>query len=428
MGCRWVLAALLLCGSFAFAGDETDHEQRLQDLETENAELRTRLDRIEGASAEPSDDDNAALEEAIDSVLEDEGLGLAIVIRKGSTRGALQIFGDVGFIYTDPARDGRGNASFFNGSLDLFFTARVGDHFHVLSETVFQSKVGSGDADDSSKFDQERLWGAWAFSDALQIKFGLEHSPISLWNKIYHHGRWLELTVTRPLLAKFEAGGGILPMHEAGLAFLGDIQLDRGSVEYAVYISNGRGPEVTDVQEFSDRNNDKAVTFGAGYHFDSSESIFLGLFARRDRIPPNSSDPARTGSIDEWIVTAQFLLQSDTWDLISEFAYIHDDDRTSDTTFDSYSGYIQAGYHVNDNWTPYARFDVREMALGNPYFSPVDRDLDVYEVILGVRWDFLANAAWKFELGFGEREERDAAAAVDTHGYIRFSVQLAWVF
>jgi len=416
-----VLLLLLLGG--VVTAQENDHDTRISTLEEENRDLRQRLDAVESADTDRED----AIEDELDEMA-DDGLGLDMVIRKGHTQAIFQIFGDVGFIYADPERSGRGNAYFFNGSLDLFFTARVGDHFQVLSETVFQTKVGSGESGDSSKFDQERLWGAWAFNDAFQIKLGLEHSPISLWNRLYHHGHWLEMTITRPILANFESGTGILPMHEAGIEFLGEVPLGGGSLQYFFFISNGRGAQVTEVQEFSDRNNDKAFLFGAGYNFDSPNTIFVGIFARTDEIPPIDSDATRTGSIREWIASFQFLFQSDRIDIISEVVYINQDDKTVGETSENYSAYFQIGYHVSDEWTPYARVDFRDMARGSAYFMPVNRDLDSYEIVLGARYDFLNNAALKFEVGFGEREQRDSGGSVSDQGYIRVGLQLAFVF
>ena len=409
--CARALVVWALLASGALAQD--DVSKRLETLERENAEMRERLDSLEESTLEEDVDDLAG-----------EGIGLNIVVRNGNTRGTFQIFGDVGFSYADPARPGRGQGWFFNGSLDLFFTARVGDHFHVLSETVFQTRATSGTAPDVSKFDQERLWGAWAFADELQVKFGLEHSPISLWNRIYHHGRWLEPTIARPLLASFEAGGGILPMHEAGVELLGDVQVGDGSIQYILFVSNGRGSAPNRVQEFSDQNQDKAITFGAGYRFDSPDTIYIGLFVRTDEIPPGAApNPMR-----EWIASLQGLFRSDSFDIISEVIYILDEDNGTGQDYTSWAGYFQIGYHINDAWTPYVRIDIRDMATGNPYFAPLNRDLDAREIVIGVRWDFIENSALKFEFAGGEKETRDTGGNVTTDGYIRFGIQLAFVF
>jgi len=423
-----VLAVQLLLGATALA-DDAAQDGRIKDLEEENKGLRARVERLEAKDGEQGTDDDADLEEEIEDYTEGEdGLGLNIVINKGTVRGALQFFGDVGFVYTDPARAGRGNGSFFNGSLDIFFTARIGDHFSVLSETVFQTKVGSGNAPDSSRFDQERLWAAWAFSDAIQIKFGLEHGPISLWNRLFHHGHWLELTVTRPLLATFESNG-IIPMHEAGFEVFGNIPMTKGALHYVLFVSNGRDNTPARVQEFSDRNNDKAITLGGGYTFDAPQTIFVALFVRTDRIPGDPTTANRAMDFREWIVTFQFQFQSDTIDIISEFAYIYQDDVNVSRSFSHYSAYFQFGYHIGDQWTPYVRLDFRDMDQGAPYFVGLNRDLDVLDLILGLRWDFISNAALKVEIGFGEREVRDPnSSVVSDQGYIRIGIQVAFVF
>jgi len=420
-----VLAAVLLLAAFARAEDNGDLEKRLQEVERENRELRERVARLEETSPEEALARKEALARDVESYV-DEGLGLNLVIRRGNVRGTFQIFGDTGVSYANPEMPNRGHTFFFDGNIDFFFTARVGDHFRVLTETVFLSVIREDD--DASKFDQERLWAAWEFSDVLQVKFGLEHSPISRWNYLYHHGRWLELTVLRPLLARFEADGGILPMHDAGVEFSGAVTAAGGRLSYFVFVSNGRGPMITDVQEFSDHNDSKAVTAGLGFQPAGPHPLFVGVVFRVDEIPTDSTDPARIHSILETIGSVQVDYRGERVQVLFEFAWIHDRDRTSDTSFDHLSGYLQCGYSLTDEWTPYIRVDFREMDQGDPYYAPIDRDLDVWEIVTGVRYDFIDNAAIKFEIGFGGREERDGVGAVGKRGYIRIGLQLAFVF
>ena len=42
--------------------------------------------------------------------------------------------------------------------------------------------------------------------------------------------------------------------------------------------------------------------------------------------------------------------------------------------------------------------------------------------------DFIENSALKFEFAGGEKEQRDTGGNVTTNGYIRFGIQLAFVF
>lgn len=407
---------LLLLFVFAAYAAAEDDGARLDALEKENAELRQRVDNLEGTQQATAKD----VEEAID------GLGLNLVVKRGSVWGIFQLFGDTGLSYASPSLPNRGEAFFFDGGIDLFFTARVGDHFQVLSETVFLSAIGT--TSDASKFDQERLWGAWKFSDLFQLKLGLEHGPISRWNNLYHHGKWLELTITRPFIARFEGDGGIIPMHEAGVEARGAVPFAKGRLTYVLFISNGRGPQVTDVEEFSDHNDQKAITAGLGFEPMGTHPLWVGVFVRWDEIPPNEVDPARIHSIGQVITSIQVDYRGDRFQILSEVAFITDNDRTSSQDFNHVTGYFQVGYSLNDEWTPYFRFDIRDMDNGDAYYSPVNRDLDIWEIVMGVRFDFLENAAIKLEIGFGERDERDAALVVSDQGYIRVGFQLSFVF
>src|SRR5512139_2396384 len=131
------LLLLLVCVVAVARGE--DDPKRLDALEQENRELKERVDRLEGAA------EAKAQEEALAKDMEDveEGLGLNMVVRRGDVWGIFQLFGDTGMNYLSPELPNRGNAYFFDGGIDLFFTARVGDHFQVLSETVFLTTIGS---------------------------------------------------------------------------------------------------------------------------------------------------------------------------------------------------------------------------------------------------------------------------------------------
>ena len=35
-------------------------------------------------------------------------------------------------------------------------------------------------------------------SDRLKVSFGRYHTPINYWNTAFHHGQWLQTTISRP--------------------------------------------------------------------------------------------------------------------------------------------------------------------------------------------------------------------------------------
>jgi hypothetical protein len=423
----WMARALLIAGWLlavaGAAGADEEEQARISELEQRNARLEERIERLENRDGMPAPVD--PLEEDIEEFLA-EGLGLNLVIRNGNVTGIFQLFGDVGADFQNPEVGGRGHAFFHSGTVDLFFTVRAGDHFQALSETVFLTRFD--EPRDVGGFDQERLWAAWRFSDFLQVKIGLEHGAVSRWNQQFHHGRWLEITIARPLIARFEGDGGILPMHNAGIEFSGTLRSDAGRFNYVLFVSNGRGRVATDTQEFSDRNDGKAVDLLVGFAPESVSGLWVGLVWRVDDMPANPSDPARQRSIREIIGGFQVDFRRGKFETLFEFVYFEDRDRQSGSSFEHYAGYFQLAYRVDDQWVPYFRIDFREMDVGDPYFMPLNRDLDMLEALLGVRYNFQPNAAVKFEVGFGEYEQRDGGGGVRTRGYIRIGLQVAWVF
>jgi len=380
-------------------------EERLAAAEAERDQLRADLERY------------AARE---------DGLGLGIVLRRGAVSAAVQIFGDVGFSYTNPDPDPRANSSFFFGGVNAFATARVGDHFRALSETVI--KTSESAASDGIVFDQERLYGLWAFGDALYAKLGLEHGPVSRWNRLFHHGRWLELTIDRPLLARFEGAGGILPLHNAGLELGGRVETGAGRIEWVFVVSNGRGPFATHAQKVSDRNDDKALEAGVGFAPQAVEGLLVGVCFRTDEIPADPAVPARARPIRENVFSGYVEFQRGRWEALAELVFLEHDDRTSGTTFSHVAWYVQVGCRLRDRWTPYARFDARAMESGDPYFAPLLRDLDRWEQLFGLRHELTENAALKFEIAFGRAERALSGGGTERDGYTRIGFQLSWVF
>ncbi len=398
---------------------QSDLQRSIDELEQRNQALEQRLDTLEQRGSEL-----AEAAERAHTLYEGPGLGLSV--QRGEIRASLQVFGDTGFEYQNPEIDDRAHSSFFFGSVSLFATAQVGEHFQVLSETSIKS---ADDSDgDPIRLDQERLWGSWTFGDDLYLKLGLEHGPISRWNRLYHHGRWLETTIQRPLLARFEGNGGFLPMHNSGLEVGGECHTGAGVLEYVGVVSNGRGRDPERVQETIDRNDSKALDVGAAFSPEVIEGLRVGANFRADEIPSKPSDPMRRNSIRELIETGSIEYSSYPLEVISEVAYMQDHDRTSDATFHHQSAYVQVGYHLDEKWTPYIRSDYRQMEAGDPFLSDSDVDLDRWEQLFGIRCELTRNAAVKLEFGFGREQRRNDAGDKDRNGYIRSGLQLSFVF
>jgi hypothetical protein len=386
-------------------------ERRLEDLERENRELRARLDALERIGA-------AAPEEGLEV---DEAVGPGINFRYRDARATFRIFADAGFAYANPEESDQGHSAFALGTVDLFGSMQLGERVHILSETLVKKRG------DETGIEQERLWASWTFSDLLYAKLGVDHSPISHWNRIYHHGEWLFTTADRPFLGQFEEGTGFLPSHFAGLELGGSLPTSLGRLEYVGTVSNGRGPEVDERQVFSDANDDKAFELGLGLAPEGAEPLQIGVAAHIDKIPENPANPAQPDPIREQIVTAYADYRAPGLEILAEGGWIRHEDTGTDETFHHRSGYVQLGLPAGA-CTPYTRFDIRSMRENDPYFAEADRDLDRRIQIFGVRYDLHANLAAKLELGLGRTERRHSSGDLTRDSLTTAEFQLAWVF
>jgi hypothetical protein len=397
-------AALLLAVAPLASAQEDDVQRQLDELRAQNEELASQLDDLETTMAESAVDP--------DYLFGLEG-------NYGSVSVSYQIFGDVGGTISNGDQASDQFSSFAQGSVDLVLNATIGERFRAFSETV----VDISSKDGSTTIGQERLWGAWTFADLLYAKVGTEHSPISRWNQLYHHGHYLETTISRPTLVSFEGGSGILPMHRTGIELGGSHFFGGSKLEYFGTVSNGRGDSPTNKQRGSDSDDSKALDVGLAYSPEALAGLRVGAAYVLDHIPedPDSIDPDRTRSMRERIALANAEFRSESLVLRSEFALIEHEGRASGTTFDSDSGYLQAELPI-ENWTPYTRFGYRNMGEGDPFYAPLGRDVDLWQQTLGVRYEPVENVALKMEVVLGQ-EDRNDGSEVDV---VVWAFQLSW--
>jgi hypothetical protein len=406
------------------ADDRKALERRVQELERQNAALLQRLDRLERtlpaapaeekASAAPPPPPAIAAEERV----EPESVGLGLGATYGPVRASFQLFGDTGFAYDEPGDDGV-HTSFVFGSFDAFATAKIGERFQALGELVFE-----GDSEDNEVgLDFERLWGSWTLDDRLYVKLGREHSPNNRWNRRYHHGRWLWTSATQPFLARFEDDGGLLPVHQIGLEAGGGFALAPGRLDYVAVVSNGRGRTPEEITNFADRNDEKAYDLGFSFAPARFEGFTLGANVYLDEIPPDNDVPSRRHSIREIIGSGFVEKALGRVELLGEYAFLAHKERGTHRNTPNQSGYLQAGYHVDD-FTPYVRFDINDMASADPFFAQSGANVDRWETVLGVRYDLAEFAALTLEGGIGEKDDTDGSSRVVQ----RLLMQLSFVF
>lgn len=354
---------------------------------------------------------------------EDRDSGQGLVAEFGSVVASFKFFGDVGSQYSSIPSGDSSRSSFTAGSLVFFSSVHLDEHLQILSEVVAEFDADTNEVG----FEMERLWGSYVLNDRFYLKLGREHSPVSRWNRHYHHGRLLWPAATQPFLARFEDQGGPLPVHQVGAEVGGKLQTGAGEFSYIAVVSNGRGLERTEVTNLRDHNSSKAWDVGGSYSPSGLPGFVIGADYHRDEIPPRPAPDPSTPEARETITTVFSELRLGSFETIAEFAQIRHERDSPETVFNHRSGYLQASYQ-SGKFTPYARIDLRSMDGGDPFFLDDDLDLDRWEGLAGIRHELGDNGAVKFEVGYGRGENRDDAGLVRRRGFTSAALQLAWGF
>jgi len=300
----------------------------------------------------------------------------------------LKGFADVGYVVTDAS--GESNNSFVLGSVDLMIISKITEKVSFFMESLIEIE------NDETGFDPERIVLKYSYAEYLNIKAGRIHSPIGYYNLAYHHGHWLETVVLRPEIYKYEdehgGNGGFLPDHLVGLDLSGKVELSAIGLEYNIGVSNGRYSDRYHVTNISDQNNSKAFNAMIAASPDFIKGFKLGASIYLDTIPKSLT---RKFELSEIIVGGQAVYDNNNLLVLFEiFDVMHN-------LWNSIGLYSQVSYKIGD-FTPYYRFDMIDYANNDPYYVPVDIDINKHS--LGIRWDMFSWNALKLEYSLTDRD------------------------
>ncbi|MGH9792338.1 MAG: hypothetical protein ACRD5W_14105, partial [Candidatus Acidiferrales bacterium] len=160
-----------------------------------------------------------------------------------------------GFANADfSATNQSGTTSGFNlGQFVLHLTSPLSRKVSVIGEISFSARP-TGFATEI-----ERSVIRFDHNDHFKLSFGRYHTPINYWNTAYHHGLWLQSTVSRPEMTQF--GGNFIPVHFIGLLAEGSIPSGGVGLNYNVGLGNGRGEIISRGGDAGDNNNKRAWLF-----------------------------------------------------------------------------------------------------------------------------------------------------------------------
>jgi hypothetical protein len=313
-------------------------------------------------------------------------------------------FGDVSYI----SREASDPGGFVLGEAVVHVIASLDDSLSIFGEFNLVAK------DNSQSAAIQRLIVKYSFSDLFKLSAGRFHSPIGYWNTAFHHGAWLQTTVSRPESTKF--GSKIVPIHFVGALLEGTLPSNKLGLSYSAGFGNGRHQNISQAGDAGDINGDNAWLVQLNARPAAVHGLNVGFGFYSDTVTPIDRP-----EVNEKTTSAYLVWAKESPEILLEYLYsTHDRVNDSSINGDVNSWYAQFGYRLKGkyrNWKPYARYEYTNVDDSDPLLG--DQALNYEAGILGVRWDFNPYAALKGEY---RNEEFDGSGREDN-----FRLQISFV-
>ncbi len=305
----------------------------------------------------------------------------------------------------------------------LFFSAEGANKLLEADEKI-KSPDGVLSADILYSFSWERLQflGEYLASnkenELERLQFGVElgennfvwvgrfHVPSNFWMTAYHHGQYLQTSISKPGISQFEDFGGIIPAHSTGLLLDGTYVFDDSTGIKAAF-SVGTAPvldknalETFDLLD-SQTNHNLAYHFRFTYHPNFFKNNKVGIFASYSDI--NTEHIFLQGrSLDaiEQITVGAFVdWYWQEWRLISAATHIINRmDYSNRKMHDEFtSGFVQGEYEFGQDWILFGRIE-ESFSENNSAFLQLIPNFVESRQMIGARLDFFQQHALTLEL------------------------------
>jgi len=371
-------------------------ERRLAEMETKLAAASAPLELAANGPAAPKPE----LAEAAPSPgpgHQHEGRDEQTAVRQMETHyPSLQIrgFGDVDFSATDQ----QGATSGFNlGQLDLHMSSPLSRKVSYFGEMTFNAQPTG------YTVEVERSIIRYDYNDYFKISFGRYHTPIGYWNTAFHHGAWLQTSISRPDMVKI--GGTFIPVHFVGFLAEGNIPSGGAGLSYSAGVGNGRGSTISRPGDAGDNNNNRAWVANLYSRPVKLYGLQMGVSVYRDKITLANTLP-NGNNFREWISAAHLVWSKESPEFLAEFANVNHRNILTNFVTNSQAFYAQVGYRLpwlERTLKPYYRFEHTHTSLSEQVFT----NQDLVGSIIGLRYDITNYAAFKGEYRNSKRLPTD---------------------
>jgi hypothetical protein len=245
--------------------------------------------------------------------------------------------------------------------LNMFYTMDY-QRFRFLGEWLVSTKTHN----------LERFQLGLHAGDEATVWLGRFHNPIGYWNMQFHHGGFLQTTITRPGIMAFETAGGVIPNHLTGFLWEGLHELGEGGLYYTV--GAGAGPQINKGLEAFNLvepggSHRPGVSFRLGYQPISYGIDEIGVSGAYNQI---HSDELAVKNVNQFVASAYANRQIDSVRLLSEVVYLNNtlESPLGGKTHDDFlSAYGQVEWQLNPTWTLVGRVEGTFGARNDPYLA-----------------------------------------------------------
>jgi hypothetical protein len=287
----------------------------------------------------------------------------------------------------DPLEDDQ-----FEAGVDLFLTLESG-RFRFLGEYLLSTE--------EQEFERFQL--GWDFGGHMAW-LGRFHNPLGYWNTRYHHGAFIQTSISRPAIVAYEEHGGILPMHQAGLLVEGGLFSTPLSYQVALATVPGFDGELHawDILDPGAGEQDTSLTLNL---FRAASNGQYGIAVNYNEIPSEQND---LDEIRQWILGGYFDQEWGPWQLHASAYYVSNRlSRPLESEEDQFlSGYLQAEYQAGERLRLFARAEGTAGASSDAYLALFAHFVE-QRLMGGVRFDLAHNNALKFEVSTNQTRTDD---------------------
>jgi len=302
--------------------------------------------------------------------------------------------------------------AFIRPAADVLYSYS-GHRFRFLGEYLWSSRES----------ELERLSAGWQVGDNSMLWIGRMHSIAKFWTTEYHHGQFLQTSITRPSVEQWEDESGPMPSHISGIV------LERQS-SFANHRTVDFGLALGYAPRFI---VDRLVPFDLldpGAHHGLSASMRIayrpqalslsqfGVLIGWNDINVDKDSAAQLANLDE-VRQLTVSIYGDwswkRWRFIGNVVYFENDMRYVNAPTDDRfaSTYIQGEFDMSDDWTAFGRIET-SFNEDQSSFLRMFPSYILHRQMLGMRLDIADFQSLSIELG-------DSRAQGDDSNHVNFT-------